>query len=430
MPRALVVADDLTGATDTAHAFAKRGYRTAVQVDPDGTPPDATVLAVNTDSRYVDPETAADRVGRAIEANDARVVYEKVDSTLRGNVASEVGAAMDRGFDLGLIAPASLAVGRITASGYHLVDGRPLSDTEYADDPNGPRSSRLPTLFEGSDRSVRHLDAGTVAAGPGAVREAAAGTARGTLVTCDVTHDRHLEAIARAGRDIDRRVLYVGSAGLAEHVIVPGEPDREPRRIVGDGGALGIVGSVSERSLEQLAALPGEWVIEFEPGELLSDPESTGREAGRRAAERLEAGEHAVVTAASDRETVDRTLAVGREAGLDEGTIRDRVASALASAARAGFDVVGWRPTASGAPLRAADPAGLFVTGGDVAMAAFDALGVRALSLSGEAIEAGIPLGRLEGGPADGTPVVTKAGGFGGRETAVNCLRYLGGDHE
>ena len=32
MPRALVVADDLTGAIDTARAFAARGYRT---MEPD-----------------------------------------------------------------------------------------------------------------------------------------------------------------------------------------------------------------------------------------------------------------------------------------------------------------------------------------------------------------------------------------------------------
>ena len=337
---------------------------------------------------------------------------------------------MNRGFDLGLFAPASPAVGRITASGYHLVEGRLLSDTEYADDPNGPTGSHLPTLFEDSDRPVRHLDAGTVAAGFGAVREVLADTSAGTLLTCDSTHDRHLKAIARAGDATDRRTLYVGSAGLAERVTVPGEPDGKPRELAGDGGALGVVGSVSERSLEQLAVLPEDWVITLDPQELLADPESVGHEAGRRAAARVAAGEHAVVTAAPDRQSVDRTLELGREAGLDGNAVRSRVARALASAARAGFDVVGRRPTASGAPIRAADPAGLFVTGGDVAMAVLDALEATMLSLSGESIEAGIPVSRLEGGRADGVPIVTKAGGFGDRETAVNCLRYLGGDHE
>lgn len=412
MPRALVVADDLTGATDTAHAFAERGYRTTVQVDPDSEP-DSTVLAVNTDSRYADTGTATERVRRVVRGTDAPVVYGKVDSTLRGNVASEVDAAME-GFDLGLFAPAAPAVGRLTAEGYHLVDGRLLTDTEYADDPNPPASARLPALFDGLDRPVRHLGTGTVAAGPEAVREALADAPEGALITCDATHERHLAAIARAGRESDRRPLFVGSSGLAEGVAVPGKPDREPGFEYAAGGALGVVGSVSERSLEQLAALPEEWVIAISLEKLLADPEGTGREAGRRAADRLAAGEHAVVTAAPDREAVERTLERGRERGLDGDAIRKRVTAALASAARAGVG----------------EAAGLFVTGGDVAMAAFDALGVESLSLSGVEVEAGIPVSRLDGGVADGLAVVTKAGGFGSEATVINCLRSLGGDHE
>lgn len=413
MPRALVVADDLTGATDTAHAFAKRGYETTVQVDPDSTSPDSTVLAVNTDSRYADPGTAAERVRRVVRDAGAPVVYKKVDSTLRGNVASETEAAME-GFDRGLFAPAAPAVGRLTACGHHLVDGRLLTDTEYADDPNAPASAHLPTLLAGTERPVEHLDAGTVAAGSGTVREALADVSEGTLITCDTIHDRHLEAIARAGRESDQCPLFVGSSGLAEHVAVSSEPDSELGFEYAVGAALGIVGSVSETTLSQLAALSENWLIAIEPEELLSDPEGAGRGAGRRAADRLAAGEHAVVTAAPDRETVNRTLERGRKRGLDGDAIRERVARALASAADAGVG----------------EAAGLFVTGGDVAMAAFDALDARALSLSGEEIEAGIPMSRLDGGAANGLPVVTKAGGFGNEATVINCLRALGGDHE
>ncbi|MDL5362567.1 four-carbon acid sugar kinase family protein [Halalkalicoccus sp. NIPERK01] len=416
MARVLVVADDLTGATDTAHAFAKRGYETAVQVDPDGIPPNATVLAVNTDSRYAGPGTAADRVDQAISRTDASIVYKKIDSTLRGNVESEVEAAMDCGFDRALFAPASPAVGRLTACGYHLVDGRLLTDTEYAEDPNGPTNAHLPALFEGLGRPVGHLGVETVATGSNAVREALANDPSKALVVCDATHDRHLATIARAGGELEGATLYVGSAGLAEYVAVPGDPDGASSHpgAVGDGGALGIVGSVSERSLEQLSALPEEWVLAIGPEALLADPEGAGREAGQQVEKRLADGQHAVATAAPDRAAVERTLELGRDRDLDDEAIRARVARALAYTAHASIE----------------DAAGLFVTGGEVAMAVLGRLEVRALSLSGEEIEAGVPVGRIDGGIADGTPVVTKAGGFGSRETAVNCLRSLGGDHE
>lgn len=417
MPRTLVVADDLTGATDTAHAFAARGYRTRVRIDPESEPPDTTVLAVNTDSRYADGDTAAERVRAAIDPD--ALVYRKVDSTLRGNVVSEIDAAMDAtNAALAVVAPAAPAVGRVTAGGYHLVDGRLLTDTEYADDPKGPTTAHLPTLLADCEHPVVSLGIETVAAGCGSIREALADAPDRALVVPNAIHPRHLTATAQAGASLNERVLYVGSAGLAEGVALTGDPNATPggpaTASAGGDGSLGIVGSTSETTLEGLAAVPDEWVIALDPGVLVDDPERAGREAGERATQRLAGGEPAVVTAAPDRGAVERTLAAGREHDLSGAEIRERAARALAEAAS-----------------EAADPAGgLFVTGGDTAMAVFGALDAEALALAGEAVESGIPVGRIEGGPADGMAVVTKAGGFGGPETVVNCLRYLGGGND
>lgn len=418
MPRVLVVADDLTGATDTAHAFAARGYETRVQIGPatDGSVPEATVRSINTDSRYADPGVAAERVRDAMGEPPA-VVYKKVDSTLRGNVTGEIDAAMDAtDAALAVVAPAAPAVGRVTAAGYHLVDGRLLTDTDYADDPKGPTTAHLPTLFADCGHPVVSLGIETVAAGTEAMGEALADAPDRALVACDATHSRHLEAIVRAGVSLDERVLYVGSAGLAEGVALAGDPDTAPEGVAttsaGGGGALGIVGSVSGTTLAQLAAMPDEWVLPLDPDAILADPERAGREAGKRVTERLAGGEPAVITAAPDRSAVERTLAAGRERGLTETEIRGRVAHTLAWGAREAVDSAG----------------GLLVTGGDAAMAVFDALDAAALALSGDAIESGIPVSRIEGGPAGGTPVVTKAGGFGSKKTVMNCLRFLSGE--
>jgi uncharacterized protein YgbK (DUF1537 family) len=79
--------------------------------------------------------------------------------------------------------------------------------------------------------------------------------------------------------------------------------------------------------------------------------------------------------------------------------VRERVATALATAARV---AVGDTP-----------PTDLLVTGGAVAAATLAALDVRALDLAGTALDTGVPVGRLVGGPLDGRAVVTKAGAFG-----------------
>ena len=51
MPVLGIVADDLTGAMDTANEVATRGWETLVVAVRDAAPPDATVVAVNTESQ-------------------------------------------------------------------------------------------------------------------------------------------------------------------------------------------------------------------------------------------------------------------------------------------------------------------------------------------------------------------------------------------
>jgi uncharacterized protein YgbK (DUF1537 family) len=67
---------------------------------------------------------------------------------------------------------------------------------------------------------------------------------------------------------------------------------------------------------------------------------------------------------------------------------------------------------------------GLFLTGGETALAVCRALGVTGIDILGE-LEAGIPWGRLAGGVAPGLQVVTKAGGFGRPDSLVTVLDAL-----
>ncbi len=143
--RTLVVADDLTGATDTGHGFAVRGFETVVRLDPEFEAPDAAVIVVDTDSRYVSPAEAGNRVADVVSDIEAATVYKKVDSTLRGNLAAEIEAvmaAMDA--DTAAVAPAFPTNGRVTACGYHLVEGALITDTEAGNDPDSPVCYQAP----------------------------------------------------------------------------------------------------------------------------------------------------------------------------------------------------------------------------------------------------------------------------------------------
>ena len=70
---------------------------------------------------------------------------------------------------------------------------------------------------------------------------------------------------------------------------------------------------------------------------------------------------------------------------------------------------------------------GLVLTGGDTAIAVCRALGSSGLVVSRE-VAPGIPICALVGGPYDGAPIVTKAGGFGSEDALMVGLRTLKGE--
>lgn len=440
---ALVVADDLTGANDTGHEFARRGYATVVATGIDAHLDDATaaVLVVNTDSRYAAPDDARDRVADVIATHPATLVYKKVDSTLRGNLIPEIEAALGvTNADLAVVAPAFPANGRTTACGYHFVTGTLVTDTPPGQDPDAPvPSSHVPTLFSNADHPVVHLSIDRVARGHASVREAleeAHATTSGSsesIVVCDATHESHLDAIADGAARTSLDIVYVGSAGLARHVRLPdGDTDtgvtpvRSTRSDVepitdvavdsdSDVRVVGVAGSTAPETREQVAAVSAEHVVALDPRTAVVDPDTAVAEATDDCEAVLAAAGVCLLTSARSDADVDTALDAGRAHGLDERDVRARVATSLS---RVVCEL--WEHE----PLT-----GLFVTGGSVATDVLDELDAVGVRLTGEQVESGIPIGRIVGGRADGTPVITKAGGFGGRTTIRASLAYLGVDN-
>lgn len=418
MTRCLVVADDLTGSCDAGHEFAARGYDTRVVLS---TQTDAAaredVTVYNTDSRYADPAIAAERVRTVLEDTDGSVVFKKVDSTLRGNVRVEVDAAT-QAIDpaLVVVAPAFPGNGRVTASGYHLVDGQLVTESPPGqDEARPPTHDSLPDVFASSEHPVEHLGVGTVARGSAAVRDALeslSATVGPVIVTCDAVADRHLATIATAADELAERCLYVGSGGLARHVGVPGAPseagiDVDPTRSI-----VGVSGSVAPETLGQVKRVSTDSRRQLDLEAAITDPVAAGADLAARGAASVDEFGGVVLHSADARSDVDRAMAAGERAGVDGPTVRRRVTNALAHGAAT---VVG--------DGRASN---LFLTGGETARAVLDELDATALRMAGEDVAPGIPLATVEGGVADGAAVVTKAGGFGDKQAIIKSLGRLG----
>ena len=178
-----IIADDLTGANDTALQFKKCIAETKILINQTSAPENdlnTEVWAISSESRNVEPEIAKEKVREAIKTLNANLnlehFYKKIDSTMRGNIAVETLVMVEElGYDVAIIIPAFPPESRITVGGYHLCKGVPIGRTEIARDPHSPiTESHIPTLFkaqlgEKNADLVATLDLKTIMNGAGPI---------------------------------------------------------------------------------------------------------------------------------------------------------------------------------------------------------------------------------------------------------------------
>ena len=231
-----IIADDLTGANDTALQFHANGCNTEILIDykeAHKLRADIGAVAVSTESRNIDPEVAANRTYEAAlalkENFGVELFYKKIDSTLRGNVALEILAALEAvEKDAAIIAPAFVQEGRITIGGYQLVKGIPIERTEAARDPHVPiYESSVPNILkrpldEAQKELVGLIEHAIVTkgAGPVTVKINELVAAGKKLIVCDAVSLTDIEQVVMAIRKCSYDILPCGSAGLAQALAV------------------------------------------------------------------------------------------------------------------------------------------------------------------------------------------------------------------
>ncbi len=141
-----ILADDLTGALDSAAPFAARGLHVEVALSAAavgaalgaaaGAAPD--VLAINLGTRELTPAAAQREVRAALQALPAGTrLFKKVDSRLKGHIAAELDAMSYRA---ALVAPAIADFGRIVREG--CVQGFGVDEPISVADRLGPHAAR------------------------------------------------------------------------------------------------------------------------------------------------------------------------------------------------------------------------------------------------------------------------------------------------
>lgn len=152
----VVIADDLSGATELAAVAQAHGLKTEVHVSRLHTT-NSQVVCVDANTRSLTAARATD-ITRAIAlealATGCSWIYKKCDSVLRGHVLAETRAIQAAtGQNHALLIPANPSRGRCIVHGHYLIQGQPLDVTEFAHDPLFPRQSSLVTDLLSGDRS-------------------------------------------------------------------------------------------------------------------------------------------------------------------------------------------------------------------------------------------------------------------------------------
>jgi uncharacterized protein YgbK (DUF1537 family) len=359
MTNVRLLADDLTGALDTAAEFV------ALCGPFDVTWPEALStnsspnLAIDSGTRELAKAGSVEIVGRlAPLLHEGMIAYKKVDSLLRGAWAAELGACLRSGHWAScVVAPAFDYQGRRTRDGQ-----------QFARTPEGdwcPVGKNLLAQLNAENIDARRGRPDTLS--------------HGGVQVFDAESDRDLDRVVEMGRRLAAPVLWCGSGGLAGALARGNRADvtRHLKKPV-----LGLFGSDQVVTASQLEAC-GEATLMLAEGDSGS-------------AARLH------------RKLADDGVALVKFS-LAEGLSRTEAARRIAREMTSLIGVL--------------DPPGtLIVAGGETLKAVCVALGAQALQVTGRIVP-GLPRSILQGGRWAGVEVISKSGAFGTRELWRDLLQ-------
>lgn len=243
-----VVADDLTGAAEiggiaqqfglTARILSGKEKHISFQEN---------VIIINTSSRSYEPQQAKKAIGDVLSGHNLAeydLIYKKIDSVLRGPVVPETMALLtESGYSRVLMIPANPSRNRIIQDGRYFLDGIPVNETSFRNDPLHPRLSAKVRYLLGNHESVvlgRDIDF----------------LSKGKIFVPDISSERDIskllleislsDVLLAGGADLYRAVLSVnmGLTTTKNQVITFNTGDNHF-----------IIGSRSETSLKSVSCL-------------------------------------------------------------------------------------------------------------------------------------------------------------------------------
>lgn len=405
----LIIADDFTGALDAGAPFANRCIPTRVVVSDSMPQPDTLagirVLSIDAETRHLSPERAyAVTLSLVQEALRLGVpsICKKVDSTLRGQVGSELAALSD-GANGGEVAflPAFPDAGRTTVGGMQMLNGVPIHKTAFGSDPFEPvkTASVADTIHEQSPIKVKNRSCAEPV--QGAAKE-----------SCIAVYDSETQA---ALQDTVNKLLqagtrlWAGCAGLTRELALHMEHSETatPQFPLKNGSFI-LCGSMNPIAHDQLAFAEKygfSRIVLTKEQKFAKDFSNDPSHAALMDALRQASRQSGRVILDASSGVADETESLGGSREEARIQVAGRIGELAKEWMRFGFDHL------------------IFVTGGDTLFAWMQQLGFPSLTPVGE-LEAGVVCSRFSWNGQDWL-LVTKAGGFGTLDTYVRITKKL-----
>jgi len=423
--RCLLIADDLTGGADAGAQFAKWGLNTILIFLKDDAKIDLPqythqeVLVINTDSRELSPGKASSLISNLFKnynKNFFPIIYKKIDSTLRGNIGYEIDAIL-KGMNgaLCFMAPSYPEQNRTLVGGILIVGEKPLALTEVArNTPSPVQESHVYKILQNqSHNHVGWIDLTHVASTSERLQKAVEKEQQkgNRIIILDAVSRRDLQNVADVGFLMERRPLFVGSAGLAEEVAKKLSPSKRKRfQIVKPFKHILIIsGTASSVTHQQLRRIEKRNIPVFQLNHSLilragTETENEKKEFSEKIANSLSQGITLLKTPSEMLHSKDS----------NELPIHLRITRALATVVLLALKASKVEPP----------DLAVILTGGETAQQVINGLGTEGIEIEGELLE-GIVKGHLIGGNWDGLSVITKAGAFGKEDALERIVEML-----
>lgn len=423
--KALIIADDLTGANVSNSSLAKNGYKV-------GTINNTTdikryenydALGLHTDSRGISAQEAYQAVQEKMEAvKDLKVGFynKRIDSTLRGNLGSELDAILDylpKGTIAIVVAPYPDS-GKVVIGDYMLVNGVPLELTDVKNDPTAPvHSSRVSAIFEEqTKRKTAVITVETIMQGKQAITDTmrALKALGAEIIVVDAFTNDDIDVIAQATLAMNQPFVAVDPGPFTYYLVKNSDHTELPKS---KQKILFTIGSASSIVISQIARLRAEfapYVAKIDAVELLY-PQRREQEIARvrdLVLSHLEDNHMLLVATMVQKEDKLDLGKVSHEAGISKQQASEIISE---NVARIGSEIA----LAMGDEL-----GGLYTSGGDITQAFLERIGTAGIQIKDEVIPLAV-YGSIMGGKLDGKAIVTKGGLIGDEYTLFQCAKFL-----